>query len=150
MILNKKVRLEEVQKQRKLQGKSWSDLAENLPIQGNSLRVAFERGRVDEVYIEHVEGVLNIQNILTSQSNESASEYNLEQKEGAEFDGLSFEGKLKEIYGAILASKETAKENREIIRRDKSISEKKISNLQAQLFDIDEKLEILKNKRQLS
>lgn len=54
-------RLENIIKQRKLQGKTWNELAEKLPIQGNSLRVAFERGSVDDAYLLHVENILNIQ-----------------------------------------------------------------------------------------
>ena len=150
MILNKPIRLEEVQKQRKLQGKTWSDLAINLPIQGNSLRVAFERGNVDEVYIEHVEGILNIQNTLTSQLNEPASEYKPKQKETTEFDDLSFEAKLKEIYGAIMSSKNDAQENKEFIRREKRLNLENFAALQEQLFEFEEELKELKIKKKLS
>jgi len=88
-------------------------------------------------------------NQVTSQLNEPASEYKSEQKEGAEFDNLSFEGKLKEIYGAILASKETAKENRKIIIHDKRLNLESFAALQEQLLEFEEELKELKSKKKL-
>ncbi len=55
-----KNRLELIIKERKKQGITWEELSDGLPIAGNSLRVAFTRKSVDEVYIEHVESKLNI------------------------------------------------------------------------------------------
>lgn len=56
-------RYNEILKAKKMQGKSWDELAEGFPIQGNSLRVAFQRGSVDEIYLENVEKILNIHNV---------------------------------------------------------------------------------------
>ena len=70
-------------KERKLQGISWDKLSEGLPIQGNSLRVAFERGSVDDTYIEHIKKILRIQNQDTNHTqllNEEAETYNIEVK----------------------------------------------------------------------
>ena len=47
--------------QRKKQGITWDELAKELPIQGNSLRIAFERNSVDDIYIKHIQNVLNAQ-----------------------------------------------------------------------------------------
>lgn len=76
-------------KERKLQGISWDKLSEGLPIQGNSLRVAFERGSVDETYIEHIKNILKIQNKNTNHTqilNEETEPYNIEVKH---IDGLT-------------------------------------------------------------
>ena len=89
-------------------------------------------------------------NQVTSQLNEPASEYKSEQKEGAEFDNLSFEAKLKEIYGAILASKNDAKENKEFIRREKRLNLENFASLQEQLFEFEEELKKVKSKKKLS
>jgi phage repressor protein C with HTH and peptisase S24 domain len=56
-------RIELIQKQRKKLGITWNELAEGLPIAGNSLRIAFGRKSVDEVYLDHVENkIQNAQN----------------------------------------------------------------------------------------
>ena len=53
-------RLENILKERKLKGLTWKQLAEDLPIDGNSLRIAFTRKKVDPVYLSHIEEVLKI------------------------------------------------------------------------------------------
>lgn len=62
-------RLEEILKQRKIRGITWEQLAENLPIGGNSLRLAFSRGKVNPYYLEVIEKDLGIekteQNVVT-------------------------------------------------------------------------------------
>ncbi len=62
-----KNRIEIILRERKRLGYTWDKLSEGLPIAGNSLRVAFSRNSVDEVYLEHVESVLglskNVQNL---------------------------------------------------------------------------------------
>lgn len=68
--------LEQILKERKMKKISWDRLAEGLPIQGNSLRVAFERGSVDDLYIEHVKKVLNLHYI--SDVNDTPEAYNIE------------------------------------------------------------------------
>jgi|13_taG_2_1085334.scaffolds.fasta_scaffold46854_3 hypothetical protein len=45
--------------ERKKLGITWDVLAADLPIGTNSLRVAFQRGRVDQVYLNHVEEIIN-------------------------------------------------------------------------------------------
>ena len=86
-------------------------------------------------------------NQVTSQLNEPASEYKPKQKEGAEFDNLSFEGKLKEIYGAIMSIKNDAKENKEFIRREKRLNLENFAALQEQLFQFEEELKKVKSKK---
>ena len=39
-------------------GLTWDLLAEGLPIAGNSLRTAFKREKVDQVYLNHVNAVI--------------------------------------------------------------------------------------------
>ena len=59
--------------ERKKLGLTWDYLAEGLPIAGNSLRTAFKRGKVDQVYLNHVKDVIetsksaqgNAQEVLT-------------------------------------------------------------------------------------
>lgn len=43
--------LQELAKQRKLMGITWNELASQLPITGDGLRLAFKRGSVDEDYL---------------------------------------------------------------------------------------------------
>ncbi len=71
MITEKrKKRIEHILKQRKLQGITWDDLAKDLPIQGNSLRVAFTRGKADDYYLEYLENLLGIsQSTTVNESN---------------------------------------------------------------------------------
>lgn len=52
--------LKQIEKVRKLKGVSWNTLAENLPISGNALRIAFTRNSVDEVYLSEIRKVLEI------------------------------------------------------------------------------------------
>ena len=50
--------------ERKKLGLTWDNLAEGLPIAGNSLRTAFKRGKVDQVYLNHVKDVIeNYKNV---------------------------------------------------------------------------------------
>lgn len=51
--------LKELDNQRKLKGFSWNKLAEGLPINGDSLRIAFKRGSVDSVYLNHIVDLLD-------------------------------------------------------------------------------------------
>tara|TARA_R110001592_G_scaffold60027_1_gene182492 strand:+ start:5850 stop:6191 length:342 start_codon:yes stop_codon:yes gene_type:complete len=44
--------------ERKKLGLTWDLLAEGLPIAGNSLRTAFKREKVDQVYLNHVNAVI--------------------------------------------------------------------------------------------
>jgi|TARA_B110000503_G_scaffold90099_1_gene136252 hypothetical protein len=44
--------------ERKKLGLTWDFLSEGLPIAGNSLRTAFKRGKVDQVYLNHVKAVI--------------------------------------------------------------------------------------------
>ena len=52
--------LEEIKKVRKLKGISWKKLAYDLPISGNALRIAFTRGRVNDVYLDIICNSLGI------------------------------------------------------------------------------------------
>ena len=52
--------LEEIKKDRKLKGISWKKLAYDLPISGNALRIAFTRGRVNDVYLDIICNSLGI------------------------------------------------------------------------------------------
>jgi len=120
---------------------------------GKSMRTVITWEKSDKLsigQINQIKAVFEGKDEVTSQLNESASEYKSEQKEGAEFDNLSFEGKLKEIYGAILASKETAKENRKIIIHEKRLNSESFASLQEQLFEFEEELKKVKSKKKLS
>lgn len=44
--------------ERKKLGLTWDFLAEGLPIAGNSLRTAFKRESVDQVYLNHISAVI--------------------------------------------------------------------------------------------
>jgi len=44
--------------ERKKLGLTWDFLSEGLPIAGNSLRTAFKRGKVNQVYLNHVKDVI--------------------------------------------------------------------------------------------
>lgn len=46
--------IEKIYKEKKMQRVSWNDLAENLPISGEALRVSFVRESVDENYLNEV------------------------------------------------------------------------------------------------
>lgn len=63
------MKLEEIDKARKLQGVSWSKLAEELPINGDSLRIAFKRGSVDPTYLEYVIDYLGLDSDKTDKNN---------------------------------------------------------------------------------
>lgn len=59
--------------ERKKLGLTWDVLSKGLPIGSNSLRVAFQRGSVNEVYLNHVQDIIdkikkdeNKNNILTN------------------------------------------------------------------------------------
>lgn len=54
-------RLENILKERRLQGVTWDELAEELPIKGNALRTAFTRKSVSDAYLEVIEKKLGIQ-----------------------------------------------------------------------------------------
>ena len=49
-----------INKLKKSKGLNWKDLAYGLPISEKSLRTAFDRGRVDDVYMDHVCKILEI------------------------------------------------------------------------------------------
>ena len=55
---SKKFNIDLIVKQRKMLGLTWDYLAEGLPIAGNSLRTAFKRQAVGEVYLNHVMSVI--------------------------------------------------------------------------------------------
>jgi hypothetical protein len=55
----KKMNMDIIAQQRKILGLSWDYLAEGLPIAGNSLRTAFNRRAVGEVYLKHVTCVID-------------------------------------------------------------------------------------------
>ena len=120
---------------------------------GKSMRTVITWEKSDKLsigQINQIKAVFEGKDEVTSQLNESASEYKPKQKEGAEFDNLSFEGKLKEIYGAIMSIKNDAKENKEFIRREKRLNLENFASLQEQLFEFEEELKELKSKKKLS
>lgn len=67
-------RLDKIKKERKLKGFTWAQLADSLPIDGNSLRIAFTRNKVDEYYLEEIEKILeigkNAENVLVNEPRE--------------------------------------------------------------------------------
>lgn len=54
--------MEDILKIKKLSKLTWDDLAKNLPITGNALRVSFTRNSVDQVYLEQIRKDLKVQN----------------------------------------------------------------------------------------
>jgi DNA-binding transcriptional regulator YiaG len=55
---SEKFNIDIIVKQRKMLGLTWDYLAEGLPIAGNSLRIAFKRRSVGEVFLNHVMSVI--------------------------------------------------------------------------------------------
>lgn len=53
-------RLDRVLKARKLNGMTWEELAEGLPISGQGVRVAFTRKKLHEDYLEAIENKLGL------------------------------------------------------------------------------------------
>lgn len=71
--------LNQILREKKLKGFSWSKLAESLPISGDSLRIAFTRKSVDETYLEVICKELDIKN-EHNELNEPPIEYKPEGK----------------------------------------------------------------------
>lgn len=74
-------RITEVLKAKKMNGFSWDELADHLPISSAGLRAAFSRGQVSDFYLEKLEQVLKI-NQKQSVVNESSTIYESE-KDGS-------------------------------------------------------------------
>lgn len=80
-------RLEIIRRERKIKGLTWNQLAEELPIDGNSLRIAFSRNKVDPIYLDVVEKKLEIgNNKLNVQANESDASFMT--KAGSKYEDL--------------------------------------------------------------
>jgi hypothetical protein len=52
-------RLDHILNKRKLSGITWNELAENLPVTGEALRIAFKRGNVQKEYLNIIESKLD-------------------------------------------------------------------------------------------
>lgn len=63
-------RLKEIEKSKKLQGVTWSSLANLLPISGEALRIAFKRKSVQTEYLDVLENELKIK-----QQNQQSQDY---------------------------------------------------------------------------
>ncbi|WP_127846162.1 XRE family transcriptional regulator [Psychroflexus aestuariivivens] len=71
--------LEYILKNKKLKGYSWDDLSKDLPISGNGLRLAFNRGSVKKEYLEVIKNIIfskSEQNAQNTQSVVSDKEVN--------------------------------------------------------------------------
>ena len=66
-------RLDLILKEKKLNKLSWDKLAENLPVTGEALRIAFKRGSVDDVYLSAIEAALNISKDVDSNKKSNIS-----------------------------------------------------------------------------
>jgi len=66
-------RLDLILKEKKLKKLSWDKLAENLPVTGEALRIAFKRGSVDDVYLSAIEAALNISKDVDSNKKSNIS-----------------------------------------------------------------------------
>lgn len=66
-------RLDLILKEKKLNKLSWDRLAENLPVTGEALRIAFKRGSVDDVYLSAIEAALNISKDVDSNKKSNIS-----------------------------------------------------------------------------
>lgn len=54
-----------------LQGVSWEELAKNLPIGGNALRIAFKRNNVRKIYLDEIRKVLKIEVDAATQAHQA-------------------------------------------------------------------------------
>lgn len=63
----------DILKTKKMQGLSWNQLAEGLPISGNGLRVAFSRGTVNTIYIDFIVKKLNLKSVQNKQNKTNIS-----------------------------------------------------------------------------
>mgnify|MGYP006423606869 CR=1 FL=1 len=52
--------LDLIKKEKKMQGKSWQDLAKGLPVSHAALSAAFSRNKISNEYLEHIAKELNI------------------------------------------------------------------------------------------
>ncbi len=66
---------------------SWEKLAENLPISGNSLRIAFSRNSVNQIYLDEIAKVLGLTGI-EQYFEEPSKKYATSSMLGLEKDGV--------------------------------------------------------------
>lgn len=83
-------RLQKIQEERKLQGVKWKELAENLPISSEGLRIAFSRGSVDPTYLKVIEEKLHITKPTTENKEKTP-------REDARFEDLVAQRVLEKI-----------------------------------------------------
>lgn len=62
-------KLKRILNEKKLQGKTWSDLADVLPVSGEGLRIAFTRNSVSEIFLDEIERTLGIKDYESPSSN---------------------------------------------------------------------------------
>lgn len=106
--------LEQILRERKIQGISWEKLAEGLNIKGASLRIAFSRESVDDYYLELLAkklGIAQTEQIVQ----ESEPIYNTNGNEFKELSDGSFDVRVKLLpfpaYGSYLENMETGTED---------------------------------------
>ena len=80
--------MKDVLKAKKMQRKTWNELAETLPITGDALRVAFSRDSVDDIYLNQLRKVLNIEGYKEQ----------YEQKSELNEDALNYSERIKVPY----------------------------------------------------
>jgi hypothetical protein len=88
------VSLELILKEKKIKGFSWKKLAENLPISGDSLRIAFKRESVDSVYLEKICDLLDLVNNEQNEKNEKNITY---KSEGKIIDDKDYPSKIVHV-----------------------------------------------------
>lgn len=93
--------METILKERKTQGVSWNELAKDLPISGNGLRIAFSRNSVDEFYLKAICERLGINFTQNEQEDnifrEPESRYIEKPKDGVPYYYLDFTASFLEV-----------------------------------------------------
>lgn len=97
--------LSDINKKRKLLGISWSELSQSLPIKGDSLRIQFKRGSVDEVYLSVIKERLGIAKEITDNPSFPEKTYNTTKKPESGSSRVSYNDidyLLGDDYGKLL------------------------------------------------
>ncbi|WP_081212074.1 helix-turn-helix domain-containing protein [Salegentibacter sediminis] len=75
--------LKELAELRKIKGITWNDLANGLPVTGEGLRIAFNRGKVQKEYLPIIEENLSLKNEYTLNNHEILTAQEIKEKREA-------------------------------------------------------------------
>ncbi|PTX43458.1 hypothetical protein C8P64_1986 [Christiangramia gaetbulicola] len=81
-------RINRVKQERKLKGLRWADLAKDLPISGEGIRIAFYRNSVDPLYLDKIEETIGLKKSTQKEENI---------KEGQRFEEIVAEKVIEKI-----------------------------------------------------